>query len=209
MRALIALFLTFAFVCCAVSPCAAVKNANGKWALHYAGVHDADANTCGFAMTGCSDIVVLAPEDEGEYDIYVLAVDVVELTSTRYGLCCAGPFDCLGWVSCSDSETPSAGWPGCNEGNTQSWATEVLGPYVTLGILHIYHYGGLAVLKACEDPRVEYAEFCDGSPTSPVCYQTTDNTRFGCIGFSCAGYNPCGEVPVVHDTWGKIKSVYR
>jgi hypothetical protein len=209
MKKLLTVLLFVALLFAAAAPADAVKNANGKWILHYAGVHNSKTNTCDFLALDCSDIVTEAPAAAGRYDIYVLAVDVVGIAGTRYGITCSGTFFFYGWTKCSDFEIPSAGWPGCDEGNAQTWGAEQPGPFVTLGILDTYHYGGLAVLKVGNDPRVGFAEFCDGSEPSPICYQTSDNTRFGCIGFDCAGYNPCSEVPVENRSWGQLKAIYR
>lgn len=209
MRKLIVLFACVALLCGAFATADAVPNANAKWAMHYAGVHNSKTNTCDFTVVDCSDIVTLAPSALGRYDIYIVAVDVVGITATRYGICCAGPFYFYGWTSCSDLELPTTGWPACNEGNAQTWGIEQPGPHVTCGILDVYHYGGVAVLKVCEDPRVGFAEFCDGTEPNPICYKTTDIAAFGCVGFNCEAYNPCSEVPVENTSWGKLKSIYR
>ncbi len=196
----------------AVAPADAVVNANGKWALHFAGTHDTKNNTCDFTVVNCSDIVSAATGDLGRYDVYVVAVDVVELTATRYGICCsggAGTFYFYGWTNCADLEIPTDNWPGCGEANAQTYSLPQPGPNVTWGILDVYHYGGIQVLSICVDNRVGFAEFCDGSDPSPICYATTDGAHFGCLGFGCTGYNPCSEVPVMETTWGKVKATYR
>jgi hypothetical protein len=209
MKKLVTLCLFATLLLALAAPAGAVKNANGKWALHYAGVHNAKANTCDLTIVDCAGIVTEAPGTAGRYDVYVVAVDVVGISGIRYGVACAGPFFFYGWTKCSDFEIPTTGWPGCGEANAQTWTSEQLGPHVTVGILDTYHYGGLAVLKMDSDARVGFAEFCDGSEPSPICYQTTDNTRFGCVGFDCAGYNPCSEVPVEQRSWGQVKAIYR
>jgi hypothetical protein len=209
MKKALSLFVFVVLVFAVATPADAVKNANGKWAMHYAGPHDAKTNTCGFGIVECSDLVTEAPGTAGRSDVYIIAVDVLGIAGTRYGLDCAGSFFFYGWTKCSDFEIPTAGWPGCGEGNAQTWSAEQPGPFVTIGILDVYNYPGLSVLKISDDARVGFAEFCDGSQPAPICYQTTDNTRFGCIGFDCAGYDPCSVVPVEERSWGQLKAIYR
>ncbi len=171
------------------------RNANGKWALHYAGPHDSVINTCDFLLVDCVDLDVAAPGEAGRYDIYVIAAEVVEVAGTRYGLFCDGPFYFYGWTSCADLEIPTPGWPGCAEGIAQTFSTPRVGPYVTLGILDVYSYGSPSSLSAGIDPRVGFAEWCDGSQPSPLCNSTTSLWAFGVMGFGEYGYNPCGVVP--------------
>lgn len=171
-------------------------NNNGKWALHFAGDHNSKANTCDFAVADCQNVDVDAPAGAGRYDVYVLALDVDAIAGTRYGVACDGPFYFYGWTKCSDFEIPTAGWPACGEANAQTWSVEQAGPHVTIGILDVYSYGGSVSLSTCPDPRVGFAEWCNGEQPSPICTQTTYSAAFGAIGFGVPGYNPCSVIPV-------------
>jgi hypothetical protein len=171
-------------------------NSNAKWALHYAGPHNAKANTCAFEITDCEDVIVNAPSAPGRYDVYVMAVDVDGVAGTRYGLMCDGPFYFYGWTKCSDFEIPTAGWPGCGEANAQTWTAEQAGPHVTVGILDLYIYGSSS-LGTGADSRVGFAEWCDGSQPSPKCFQTNDPESFCTLGFGEPGELYCDPpVPV-------------
>lgn len=212
MKKAFLVFLGIALLFFMATDASAVKNANGKWALHYAGAHDAKGHTCAFDVTSCTDINVVGPGWGARIDIYVIAVDVQEIGSTRYGISCNGPFWIYGWTKCSDFEIPTAPWPRCGEGNAQTWV-QGPGPHVTVGILDLYVYPESACICTCVDPRVGYAEFCDSSAPSPICFQTygSDPRYFGCIGFngSGCGHNPCGIVPTEQRSWGAVKSLYR
>ncbi len=170
-------------------------NKNGKWVLHYAGAHNSKTNTCSFDVVGCEEISVDAPGGPGRFDIYLLAVDVDEVAALRYGLYCEGDFYFYGWTSCTDLELPTDGWPGCGEGNAQTWSAPQAGPHVTAGILDVYAYGSAVSLSTGADPRVGFAEWCDGSQPSPLCHKTTNPGAFGKVGFGVAGFNPCSMVP--------------
>ncbi len=183
-------------------------NNSGKWALHYAGAHNSKANTCDFVLEGCGDLVVEGPADPGRYDVYVIAIDVDRIAATRYGLDCDGQFYFYGWMSCSSLEIPTEGWPGCGEGNAQSWSQEQPGPHVTIGILDVYVYEPSS-LGVAPDPRTGWAEWCDGAVPSPVCRMTVSPEAFGSVGFGREGYDPSQEVPVIETTWGKVKAIYR
>lgn len=192
---------------------APAKNEAGKWALHGAGVHSSKTNTCAFQVSQCTDEISVLGGSAGERnDIYILALDVHGIAGTRYGLCCDGPLYFYGWTKCSDFEIPTAGWPGCGEGNAQTWTSEQTGPFVTIGILDVYVYGASQCLCVCADPRVGFAEYCDGSEPSPLCLQRTHPAYFGCTEFngSGCGYNPCGT-PVSSEatSWGAVKALYR
>jgi hypothetical protein len=216
-RALI-LFVAAALVCFACGDAEAVKNGNGKWALHDAGPHNSKTNNCDFVVTDCvTQINTVGGGGGSRDDIYVIAVDVFGIAGTRYGICCDGPFWFYGWTKCSDFEIPTAGWPGCGEANAQTWGAEVAGPHVTLGILDVYVYPSSVCMCVCDDPRVGFAEFCDGTEPSPICVNTGDGTmpggyaHFGCVEFngSGCGYNPCSFIPVEQRSWGSVKSLYR
>jgi hypothetical protein len=214
MKKVLLAFVGIAVLCFMVSDAAAVKNANGKWALHNAGTHDAKNNTCNFSLTDCNTgINVIGGNGGARQDIYVLAIDVVGIAGTRYGICCDGPVFFYGWTKCSDFEIPTTGWPGCGEANAQTWTAEVAGPHVTVGILDTYIYANTACLSVCVDSRVGTAEFCDGSEPSPICFATdgTDSRYFGSVEFngSGCGFNPCTIVPVEQRSWGSVKSLYR
>jgi hypothetical protein len=201
-----------------VTDASADKNSNGKWALHNAGEHNSKTNTCDFVLTDCTQISTDAGAGPARNDIYVIAVDVVGIAGTRYGLCIDGPMFFYGWAKCSDFEIPSAGWPGSGEANAQTWGAEVAGPHVTLGILDAYFYSNTLCMCVCDDPRVGFAEFCDGTEPSPICVNTGaggtmpgGSAHFGCVEFngSQCGYNPCSIVPVEQRSWGSVKSLYR
>ena len=188
-------------------------NWNGGWALHYAGPHDAKANTCAFTMTNCIDsphgqMVTWAPGGTGRYDIYIIAVDISGIAGTRYGICGEDPFYFYGWTKCSHFEIPTEGWPGVGEANAQTWTSEQPGPHVTIGVLDVYVYGD-SELSSCVDGRVGFAEFCDGSEPSPLCNQKTEFHNFGTVSFGGVGFNPCWWDARVERSWGVIKSMYR
>jgi hypothetical protein len=180
--------------CFTTAPPGPTPNSSGKWALHYAGPHNAKGNTCNFSISDCEDVIVNAPGGTGRYDVYVLAVDVDAVAGTRYGLSCGGSFFFYGWTPCSDLEIPTASWPGCDEGNAQTWVTEQAGPHVTVGILDVYVYA-TSSLSTAPDPRVGFAEWCDGTVPEPICYPTTDPNAFSNIGFGLPGILYC-EPPV-------------
>jgi len=213
MKKVFLALLGVAVLCFMATDASAVKNANGKWALHDAGEHNSKTNTCSLTITDCvSEINTVGGGGGGREDIYVIAVDVVGIAGTRYGLCCDGPIYFYGWTKCSDFEIPTTNWPGCGEANAQTWTTEQPGPNVTVGILDAYIYGSTVSMCVCIDPRVGFAEWCDGSEPSPICFQAdgSDSRYFGCVGFNGnPGYNPCSIVPVDQRSWGAVKSLYR
>jgi len=195
-----------------VADARAVKNDRGLWALHYAGVHDPQANSCDTVFASAMDLVVDAPGGPGRCDIYVIAIQVDGIAESRFGLTCTGSFVFYGWTPCSDSEDPGAGWPGCDAGVSLNWASEQVGPNVTMGILDVYVYGGASRLCISPDPRIGRAGWCDGSTPTAICVQTKDQCAFGCVGFGgTTGYNPfdCVPVPVDNATWGSVKALYR
>ncbi len=204
--------LGVALLCCMVANVHAVPNANAKWALHNAGVHDAKANTCDFVLTDCTGIVTDGGVGGERNDVYLIVVDVGEtdITATRYGICCDGPFYFYGWSNCADLELPTENWPGCGEANAQTFSLPQAGPHVTFGIFDVYIYGNSMSMCICPDDRVGFAEHCDGSDPAPLCFQTTDPQYFGCLGFNGeSGYNPCSIVPAEEKSWGAVKSLYR
>ncbi len=212
MKKMLLAMLGVALICgMAANAYATPANHNGKFALHVAGPHDAKVNTCDFVMTDCTTIVTEA--DVGRFDIYALAIDVVEVTGARFGLRCEEldppAFFFYGWTLCGDLEIPTEGWPGCGEGNAITWSPAVTIPHVTMGILDVYVYGTNARMCMAEDPRVGFAEFCDDSQPAPECNKVTEDAAFGCVGVLRPGYNPCGEVPVERSSWGAVKSLYR
>jgi len=192
-----------------------------KFGLHYAGPHNGKAHTCAmtFETFQCwipgakpDEFVVDAPDSAGSYDIYVIALCVVDgVAGARYGMSCSGRLYFYGWTRCSDFEIPSAGWPGCGEGNAQTWSTVQTATHVGLGLLQVYSYGEPSRLCLGADPRVGYAEFCDGSEPTPHCMKVTSEWDFSCVGFGQEGYNacPCGADPVRNNTWGAVKALYR
>ncbi len=212
MRALLPVLILL-LISAYVADANAGPNANGKWVLHYAGPHNSKTNTCATGPEYC-DYVTSAVVDAGRYDVYVIAADVQRVASTRYGLVCevamGGGFFFYGWTTCSDFEDPSAAWPGCGEGNAQTWTDEQLGLAVTVGILEVYFYGGIANLELAPDPRVGFGEFCDGSSPSPQCDQNTLPGYFGAVGFNKLGFLPveCG-VPTDQTSWGALKALYK
>ncbi len=219
MKTLLTTVLCLALLCVmAADANACYKHGNSKWALHYAGAHNSKVNTCGYTVTDCTppagQLVETGPMGPGRFDVYVLALDTNGIAGTRYGLACEPQFMFwfYGWTSCSDFENTTAGWPGCNEGNAQTWVAEEPAGHVTLGILDVYVYPGMAHLKTDDDPRKGYGEWCDGSSPEPWCCQIAYDeysAAFGYVGFGCPGYNPCGLVPVEQTSWGKLKATYR
>jgi hypothetical protein len=203
--------LVISFVLFSAATCAfASPNYNAGWALHFAGAHDAKGNTCALSVQDCrSEIVTYAPKVAGRYDIYIIAVLTAGIAGTRYGICCGGPFYFYGWTKCSDFEIPTAGWPGCGEGNAQTWISERPPGQVTIGILDVYAYGSSSYVEACVDPRKGFAEWCDGSSPEPICNRVTDSVFFGAVGFGQSGYNPCIWDYVEPYTWGAVKALYR
>ena len=195
---------------------ATVADANpiaSSWGLHWAGAHNPAANTCDFHVTDCAtnprgELVVSVPATPGRYDVYVMVLQIGGLKQTSFGICCEGPVDIVGWTNCSDFEYPSAGWPGCGEGDSLSWAVNQSGN-VTLGILDVEVYGGPAKLCVCPDPRLGYAEMCYEGASEIYCDRHTAAFFFGCLGFGMVGYNPCDTVPANRSTWGLLKALYR
>jgi len=194
-----------------VATVSAGNNHAGAWVLHYAGPHDAEANTCALEITDCMyEVEGDAPSGPGRFDIYVLALYVFDVAETSFGLSCDAPFYFYGWTSCADSETPTAGWPGCGEANTLAWTSGQWGPYVTMGILDVYAYGGDSVMCMSPDPRLGYGEWCDSSAPEPVCDRISHPAYFGCVGFGYPGYDACPfPLPTETHTWGAIKALYR
>jgi hypothetical protein len=211
-KALLA-FLGIAFLCLMVVDANATNNHNAKWALHYAGAHDAKANTCAFVVSDCSaEITHQGAAGPGRFDVYLIAVDTDSIAGSRYGLCCPeGSFYFYGWTKCSDLETAEAGFPGCDLGNAQTWVVQQAPGHITMGILDVYVYPGVAKMCVCDDPRVGFAEWCDGTAPEPFCVQRTvadHQAAFGCVGFGQVGYNPCNEVAVKQSSWGAVKALY-
>jgi hypothetical protein len=217
MKKVFVVFLGVALLCFMAVNADASKNANGKIALHEAGVHSSKVNDCTFVLGTCDDINTDGPNPAAGVrdDVYVIAVDVAAIAGVRFGICCDGDFYFYGWTSCGDFETNSPGWPGCNEGVSTTWNTEQAGPFVTVGILDVFTYASSVELCACADPRVDFLEFCDGTQPLPICTKiypdNPDWTKyFGCIGYNGnAGYNPCSETPTLQKSWGAVKSLYR
>ncbi len=215
MRKTLLLFLTLALPVLAVAV-AGDARANPiydkTWGLHYAGPHNSQGNDCGFSIQNCNDtpwgdVSVNAPSGPGRYDVYVLGLNLTtSVKSTKYGLCCEGPFYFYGWTSCSDVQTPTSGWPGSDEGIYQSWYFAQTDPHLTMGILDVFVYAGTSEMCTCEHPSYGYAEWCDGSSN---CNQLTHPGMFGCVGFGKDGYNPCTGTPLDKSTWGRLKSLYR
>lgn len=213
MKRMLLAVVGVALVCMMATSAYAGPNHNGKFALHVAG----GSGTCDFVMTDCAtqmDTEVPFSETEATYEIYVMALDVSNITAARYGLYCevalGTGFYFYPWTNCADLEIPTPGWPGCDEGNAQSWTSMQPGPHVTMGILDVYVYAGTnAKLAMAVDPRTGFAEFCDNSEPNPLCDRATEPAAFGFVGFGRHGYNPCSEVPGTNSTWGVVKSLYR
>jgi hypothetical protein len=198
---------------CMIVTVAAANPIVSTWGLHWAGAHNPQANTCDFHVTDCAttprgEIIVNAPATAGRYDVYVLILQSGGVKTTSFGICCEGSIDILGWTNCADFESPSAGWPGCGEGDSLSWTANQHGN-VTLGILDVEVYGSPASLCVCPDPRLGFAEMCHGSGSNLYCDQHTAALFFGCLGFDMEGYNPCEPVPVDLSTWGLMKALYK
>jgi len=218
MKKLLFAFLSIAFLCVMVADAnACFKHGNSKWALHFAGTHDAKANTCAFEMIDCfTELVDQGPCGPGRFDVYVLALDTNGIAGTRYGLCCDPGASCFyfyGWTKCSDLEIPTDPWPACGGGNAQTWGYELPAGHVTLGILDVYVYPGCGCcLCMCDDPRVGFAEWCDGSSPEPWCCKITKAeypAAFGCVCFGAPGYNPCGRIATEKSSWGAVKAIYQ
>jgi hypothetical protein len=218
MKKVLLALLGIAFLCMMSADAnACYKHGNSKWALHFAGEHNSKINTCDLHVIDCfTEIVVDAPCGPGRFDVYILALDTNGIAGTRYGLCCDPPTGCFwfyGWTNCADFEIPSAGWPGCDTGNAQTWIVEQPPGHVTLGILDIYVYPGCGCcLCACDDPREGYAEWCDGRSPEPWCCQIDKDiypAAFGCVCFGVPGYNPCGIIATEQSSWGAVKAIYR
>jgi hypothetical protein len=212
MKTLLLTLLTGALLC----SIAAVTSANpisSSWGLHWAGSHDPVTHNCGFYVTDCAtrpkgQVVISAPATPGHYDLYVLIVQSTGVKETRFGLCCQGAIDIVGWTSCADFEFPSPGWPGCSEGDSLGWAVQKSGN-VTLGILEVEVYGSAASVCVCPDPRVGYAGMCYEDGPELLCEQHMAPSLFGCVGFGMEGYNACDYVSTDRNTWGLMKALYR
>jgi hypothetical protein len=214
MKKVLFAFLGLAFLFVMVADAnACYKHGNNKWALHYAGNHDAKTNTCALAVTDCfTQVAVDGPAGPGRFDVYVLALDTNGIAGTRYGICGDDGFYFYGWTKCSDFEIPTPGWPGIDEGNAQTWSLEKPAGHTVIGILDVYVYPGSYVLSTCDDPRKGFAEWCDGASPEPWCCQVpyaTYPAAFGYVGFGVAGYNPCGIIGTEKSSWGAVKSLYR
>jgi len=193
-----------------------MKHGNSKWALHFAGEHNSKVNTCAYVMTNCfTELVDMGPCGPGRFDVYILALDTNGIAGTRYGLCCDPPTGCFwfyGWTNCADFEIPTAGWPGCNEGNAQTWMVEQPPGHVTLGILDVYIYPSSQFMYMCDDPRKGFAQWCDASVPEPWCCEIDKDVypaAFGCVCFGVPGYNPCGIISTQESSWGAVKALYR
>lgn len=208
------------------------KNAFGLWVLEYAGPHDRELHTCEYELEQCyfGDLQVNAPAGPGSFDLYIVAVDVGGIAGARFGLYGQGEFYFYdgGWSSCSVFEIPTEGWPGCGEGMAMAWPQEQAGPQVTLGVLHVYAYGE-GRLWTGPDPRVGFAEWCDGSQPYVVCDKNYNDEMFSIVGFGSYGCDPCyshgpgcatpgfdlelygscSPLPVHGKTWGAVKAFYR
>ena len=217
----IAFLVALTVVLCLANSAQAGYNWNAKFQLHYAGTHDAKANNCTFAVSTCSSDIVVDGGNVGRYDVYVVAIDTDGIAGLRYGLACAAvsaDFYFYGWTNCADYEIPTAGWPGCGEGNAQTWVVQQPSGHVTVGILDVYAYGGAVTLCTAEDPRKSFAEWCDGTAPEPIRNKTTDSEvdpgvkdlYFGCVGFNgTSGVSRCDEIANEKHSWGAIKSLYR
>jgi hypothetical protein len=183
--------LAFGALCLVASASYAADNTNGKWALHFAGKHNPATNDCTFQLAACEHLVVEGPADPGDYDVYVIAADVDAINWSRFAISCDGPIHIIDWQPCCDSETPTAGWPGCDEGIGLKWLTDQPGPYVTMGILTV-HISGPSVLSVAPHPGDGSAEWC---ASSGPCPETNDPAFFGSVGFGRPGYNPCAPGP--------------
>jgi hypothetical protein len=216
MKKMFLIVVGIALVSMLAAPAYAGHNINAKYALHFAGLHDAKANTCDFTVTDCvTELVTSAVVGAGNYDVYIIALDTEEFGGARFGLECETtlgvPPLIMGFNLCADFDIPEAGWPNCGVGEAVSFVTAQPNGHVTLGILDVYVYPGTnAKLCMGVDPRVGFAEVCD-SPVSggPVCFKTTSVEAFGCVGINRLGYNPCGIIPVEQKSWGAVKSLYR
>jgi len=219
----IAFITAIALVLCLTGTAEAVKNWNAKFQLHYAGAHDAKVNTCSFEVTDCgSDIVVDGGAggqgaDNSRFDIYVIAIDTEGIAGLRYGITCiADDYFFYGWTKCSDLEIPTDPWPACGGGNAQTWGFEKPGGHITVGIIDVYVYGTATTLCTAEDPRVGFAEWCDGSSPEPFCNKTNEvapavkDLYFGCVGFNgTSGVSRCDVIATEKASWGAIKALYR
>jgi hypothetical protein len=223
MKKALVVLLGLALLCVMAASANAGNNEQAKWALHYAGGHDAKNHTCTFAMSDCrtapdGQMVVTGPAGPGRFDVYVLAIDTDSLAGTRYGLCCPeGSFFFYGWTKCSLLEIPTANWPDCGEGDAQTFGAAQPAGCVTLGILDVYVYPGPAKMCICNDPSSTpianaWAQWCDASVPDPYCIKRDVNVTpiaFGCVGFGMEGFNPCGGVPTEKSSWGAVKSLYK
>jgi hypothetical protein len=216
MRSIMLPLACLAALCFTAADAGAVKNDYGKWALHDAGDHNAKLNTCAFVLSNCwPDANVMGRTGAGREDIYVIAADVEGIAGTRFGICCDGPVFFYGWTSCGDFDVATVGWPACGGGNSIAWSGEQPGPNVTVGILDTYVYTGTQGICLCVDPRVGYAEWCDGTEPLPQCLSISpDNPNlmgyFSCVGFNGSpGFNACIPGPVEQRSWGAVKSLYR
>ncbi len=212
MKKALPVVLTLAFLCFAIQASSdePKPNSSAKW-----GVGWVDSDVCCEVVFGeCADLQVdeaplYIPPLPTSLDIYLVAVEVNSIDGTRFGICAAFPenINFYGWTSKADVDDASAGWPGPGEGIDLSWGASQAGPFVVLGVLHVYATDS-ARLCLCPDPRVGYAEWRDGTTS----VRRKIGGAFGCVGFGPGklGYNPCGEVvPAESMSWGAIKSLYR
>lgn len=219
----IALLFAFMAIFVLVTDAGAIKNQNVKYALHYAGPHDAKANTCDFTVADCNNLVVDGPTiPSGEHmDIYVVAIDMEGIAGVRYGIDCVGGLHgetiiyFYGWTKCCDLEIPTVPpdyveWPNCGAGNAQTWSAEQPGPNLVMGIFECYAYGDTESMSTTTDPRETFAEVCDGTQPSPICFKFSSLPHFGTVGFNgTPGINNCSIIPTMNATWGTVKALYR
>jgi hypothetical protein len=223
MKKVFLVILCAAFVCAAFAgPASAVRNGNAKWVFHAVPFVKGAAHCQTFEA--CTGFGIHGDLGTG-YDVYLVLVDVAEVGSTRYGICCEPAGELAGrvykkaWTKCSPGEYPTPGptppaWFDCGAGNLQTWGlleNAAVGPHVTLGYIYMFAYTDIQICT-CPDPRVDLAEVCDGTAPDPICvtFPGTDFQRYGCVGFgSYPGYNPCGIVSVEESSWGAVKALYR
>jgi hypothetical protein len=198
----------------------AVRNGNAKWVFN-AVPHVKGATCPSTEPTDCGSFSYDQLPTPAGYDLYIVLVDIgQDVGSCRYGICCepktGAEVYLSAWTKCSPGEYPTPGptppaWFSCGAGNLQTWGllqNAADGPHITLGFIYIYPYVNYQI-STCADPRVDFAEVCDGTAPDPICSTFTEASRFGTVGFGMAGYNPCGISSTTETTWGQIKSLYQ
>ena len=123
------------------------------------------------------------------------------------------------WVSCTDLEFSSTGFPAAGGGNLQTWnyvsnCQDVLSePYVPHTVIAVAGFFEVQVWNP--DIMVVTPRPVDGAAKVGDCFGAEWDitgavpSQLGFVGFGLAGWNPCSApTPTQKSTWGQIKQQY-